>query len=263
MDPGYDIKVPHTECMIKLGASMTLRERIRTLFRLFLLSTVLVTVALLSAIMTIRLTIRGHQETMPNLVGLSFDYAQRMASGLGLEIKVEDRLFSTQYPSQAIVSQMPPLGTRIKIGQHVHVLVSLGPPQVVIPNFVGTSIRVARITAVQRSLELGDVVGIHWINAEPDQVVAQDPPQESAELRSPAVNILVSVGEAPAAYLCPKWVGQPIAEVRRSLVKAGLKVAGVTSIPSENGPRGIVLKQSPEAGSKIGSDAEFSFQVSQ
>ena len=50
---------------------MSLRERIRSVFRLFLLLTVLVTVALISAIMTIRLTIRGHQETMPNMVGLS------------------------------------------------------------------------------------------------------------------------------------------------------------------------------------------------
>jgi multisubunit Na+/H+ antiporter MnhE subunit len=63
---------------------MSLRERIGSLFRLFLLFTVLVTAMLVSAIMTIRLTIRGHQETMPNMVGLSFDYAQRMASELGL-----------------------------------------------------------------------------------------------------------------------------------------------------------------------------------
>ena len=56
---------------------------------------------------------------------------------------------------------MPPPGSRIKIGQHVHVLVSLGPPQVVIPNFVGGSVRAARITAIQRSLDMGDVVGIH------------------------------------------------------------------------------------------------------
>jgi serine/threonine-protein kinase len=227
------------------------------------LFTVLVTVALVSAIMTIRFTIRGHQETMPNMVGLSFDYAQRMATGLGLEMKVEDKLFNTQYPPQAIVSQMPPPGTRIKIGQHVHVLVSLGPPQVVIPNFLGTSIRAARITAIQRTLTLGDIVGVHWPQSEPDLVVAQDPPPESAEVRSPAVDILVSVGEAPEAYLCPRFVGQPIAEVRRSLEKAGFKVAGVTSITTESGPRGIVLTQSPAAGSKIGSDAAFSLQVSQ
>jgi serine/threonine-protein kinase len=186
-----------------------------------------------------------------------------MASELGLEMKVEDKLFNTQYPPQAIVSQMPPPGTRIKIGQHVHVLVSLGSPQVVIPNFVGTSVRAARITAIQRNLTLGDIVGIHWPQSEPDQIMAQDPPPESAEVRSPTVDILVSVGEAPEAYLCPRLVGQPIAEVRRSLEKAGFRVAGVTSITTASGPRGIIFTQSPAAGSKIGPDAAFSFQVSQ
>jgi len=242
---------------------MSLRARIRTLFRLFLLTTVLGTVALLSAIMTIRLTIRGHQETMPNLVGSSFDYAQRMASGLGLEMKVEDKLFSTQYPAQTVVSQMPPPGTRIKIGQHVHVLVSLGPPEVVIPNFVGVSVRAARITAIQRSLTMGDVVGIHWPGSEPDQVVAQDPLPESAELRSPAVNILVSLGEAQKAYLCPNWVGRPLTEAHREIEKEGFKVAGITLVTNPAGPHGVILSQSPAAGSKIGPDAVFSFQVSQ
>jgi beta-lactam-binding protein with PASTA domain len=77
------------------------------------------------------------------------------------------------------------------------------------------------------------------------------------------VDILVSVGQAPEAYLCPKLVGQPIAEVRRSLEKAGFKVAGATSITTESSPRGIILTQSPAAGSKIASNAVFSFKVSQ
>jgi len=77
------------------------------------------------------------------------------------------------------------------------------------------------------------------------------------------MNILVSVGEAPEAYLCPRLVGQLITEVRRVVEKAGFKVAGITSITTGISPRGIILTQSPAAGSKIGSDAVFRFQVSQ
>jgi beta-lactam-binding protein with PASTA domain len=123
--------------------------------------------------------------------------------------------------------------------------------------------RAARITAIQRSLTLGDVVGVHWPRGVPDQVVGQDPPPESANLRSPTVDILVSLGEPPVEYLCPKLVGQPIAEVRRNLEKAGFNVVGVTSIAAEGVPKGIILTQSPAAGSKIGPGAGFSFQVAQ
>ena len=77
------------------------------------------------------------------------------------------------------------------------------------------------------------------------------------------MNILVSLGEEPAAYLSPRFVGQSIAEARRSLEKAGFKVAGVTSVAAASGAHGIILTQSPPAGSKIVPDAEFSFQVSQ
>jgi len=242
---------------------MSVSDRLRGFFRLFLLFTVLVAVALISAITTIRLTIHGHEETMPNLVGIPLETAQRMASGLGFELTVEDKLYSAQYPANQIVSQMPPSGTRIKMGQRVHVLVSLGPPQVTVPNLVGSSVRVARIAAIQRGLTLGDVAIVHWPGTDADQVVAQDPPPAAAEVRSPALNLLISLGEVPPAYLCPSFIGQQINGVRRAIEKAGLKVGQVIPIPTDAPSKGVVLTQSPPPGSKIGSDTVFDFQVSQ
>ncbi len=242
---------------------MSLRDRARTLFRLFLLFTVLVAVALISAITTIRYTIHGHQETMPNLVGQPIETAQRLATGLGLELKVEDKLYSTQYAAQQIVSQMPPAGSRIKMGQRIHVLVSLGPPQVSVPNVMGSSVRAARITAMQRGLTVGDVATVHWPGAEPDQVVAQDPLPATTEVHSPTMNILVSAGDPQQAFLAPNFVGQPIESVRRTVEKGGFKVGHISPIPTDAAKKGVILSQSPSPGSKIGSDAVFSFEVSQ
>jgi serine/threonine-protein kinase len=243
--------------------AMSFASRLRSLFRLFFLFTVLVAVALLSAITTIRLTIHGHQETMPRFVGMPLESAQRTASGLGFELTVEDKLYSTQYPANQIVSQMPPAGTRIKMGQHAHVLVSLGPPQVTLPNLVGSSLRVAKIEAIQRGLTLGDVAIVHWSGSEADQVVAQDPAPASAQVRSPAVNLLVSLGDAQPAYLCPRFLGQRLNEVRQAIEKAGMKVGQVTPIPTDTPTKGVVLIQSPPPGSKIGPETVFDFLVSQ
>jgi serine/threonine-protein kinase len=242
---------------------MSVRDRLRALFRLFLLFTVLVAVALISAITTIRLSIRGHQETMPRMVGMSLETAQRLASGLGFELKVEDKLFSTEYAANQVVSQMPPPGTRVKMGQHIHVLVSLGPPQATVPNMVGGSVRAAKITALQRGLTLGDIAIVHWPGVEPEQVVAQDPPPSTPAVRSPAVNLLVSLGDAPQSFLCPSLLGQPISEVRQALEKSGFKVGQVTAIPADTAQKGIVLTQSPPPGSKIDPDTAFDFRVSQ
>ena len=240
---------------------MGVGERILSLFRLFLLFTVLVAVALISAITTIRLTIHGRQETMPNLVGRPMDAAQRVASGLGLELKVEGRLFDAKYPPDQIVSQVPPPDTRIKVGQHVHVLVSLGPPKVKIPDVVGSSSRAAQIAAIQRGLTVGDIVEIHRPGAQADRVLAQEPPASASEIHSPALNLLVSLGAPPPAYECPNFVGHTLGEARSVLGEYGIKVGPVQPIPKLGAPVNTILAQSPAPGSRIDADTLFVFQV--
>jgi beta-lactam-binding protein with PASTA domain len=242
---------------------MTLRAQIRRLFRLFLLFTVLVAVALISAITTIRFTIHGHQETMPNLVGMTLEAAQRGAGNLGLIMKVEDKVYSTLQPANQIVSQEPPAGTRIKAGQHVHVLVSLGPPRVAVPDLVGSSLRAAQIAAVQRGLSVANVAALPWPGTEADQIVAQDPAPSATTVHSPAISLLVSLSEEPPAYLCPHLTGQPLAIVRRQIEEAGMKVGQVTPFPAQNVPTGTILAQTPAPGSKIGPDTVFTFQVAE
>jgi beta-lactam-binding protein with PASTA domain len=242
---------------------MGLVDRIKTLFRLFFLFTVLVCVALLSAITTIRLTIKGNEETLPNLVGMDLNSAQALSSSLGLVVKVEDKLFSEKYPPNRVISQLPPAGTRVKVGQHVHVLVSLGAQRVVVPNLAGSSLRVAQILAVQRGLTVGDLAEVYSDHAGDAQILAQDPPPSSGGVRSPAVNFLVSLGEKPAAVLCPNFVGMTLAQARQQLESAGYKTGKVTPTPEAGVPSGTITGQSPAPGSKISPGDTFDFQVAQ
>ncbi len=241
---------------------MSLQDRIRSLFRIFMMLTVLFAVGLISAITTIRIAIHGHQTTVPDLTGVPADRAERTLSGLGLGISVEDKLYS-QYAANQIVSQVPAAGTRIKTGQRVHVLVSLGPMQATVPNLVGTSIRAARIAALQRGLTVGDLAAVHQPGTDSDQIVAQDPAPENTSVRSPAVNLLVSLGPPAAEYLCPSFVGHPIGDVRQELSKVGLKVGQITPVAGSARPANTVLSQSPLPGSKVASDTVFTFQIAQ
>ncbi len=238
-------------------------QRILTLFRLLLLVAILLTVALISAVTTIRLTIHGRQETMPNLVGQALEAGQSHANDLDLELKVEDKLFNAKFPPNHIVSQQPMPGTPIKAGQLVHVIVSLGPPRVAVPNLVGSSLRAAQITANQRGLTVGSVTALPWPDAEPDQVLAQDPLPASPNVHSPVMNFLVATAELPPAYLCPNFLGQPVAAVRRDLEKAGLKVGETVPVVTDSAPKGTILTQTPPAGSKVGPETVFSFQVAE
>ncbi|HUY14885.1 MAG TPA: PASTA domain-containing protein [Terriglobia bacterium] len=240
---------------------MRLVERIKTLSRIFFLFTVLVCVALLSAITTIRLTIKGNEETLPNLVGMNLDSAQALSSSLGLVVKVEDKLFTEKFPSNDVISQLPSAGTRVKVGQHVHVLVSLGAQRVVVPDLIGSSLRVAQILAVQKGLTVGDMAEVYSNQTEDAQILAQEPPPSSTEVRSPAVNFLVSLGEKPAAVLCPNFVGMLLPQARQQLDSSGYKVGKVTPTPPGAVASGTILAQSPTPGSKISPGDTFDFQV--
>lgn len=241
---------------------MSLRERIRSLFRLFLLVTVLVAAGLVSMITTVRLAIRGHQATLPNLVGVPADTAERTLSALGLTLKVEDKLYSNQYPASQIVSQVPPAGTHMKEGQHVHVLVSLGPLEASAPDLVGSSLRAARIMAIQRGMGVGDVAAIYSPGTSPDQVLAQDPPPKSAPVHSPALNFLVSLGAPTPAFECPNFHGQPLEQARRELEAAGYQIGQIVPLSSPSSTVGTILAQTPPPGSKISPGTAFNFQVS-
>jgi len=242
---------------------MSFEKRIRRPLRFLLLFSILCAVALASAIATIRLSIRGRQETMPQLVGAPADSAEKVIARMGMVFKVEDKVYSAKYASGQVVSQQPAPGTVVKVGQHVLVLVSLGPPRVAIPDLTNSSIRAAQISAVERGLSIRNIATLPWPGKEADQVIAQDPPATASNIFTPALNLLVSTGEPPAAYLCPSFIGKPIAAIRKDLEQAKLTVGSVTSIATTTAPKGTILFQYPPPGSMIGPDASFSFQVAE
>jgi eukaryotic-like serine/threonine-protein kinase len=254
-------------------------SQVATFFRLLLLFGVLLSVALLAAITTIRITIHSGEEKAPSLVGLSLEQAQRVAGGMGLGLKVEDRLFNSKYAENHIVSQAPAAGDSTKTGQDLHVLVSLGTPSAMVPTLVGGSVRAAQLTVAEHGLSLGDVATVHWPGIPADDVVAQDPPPSPQPARAPAVNLLVSLGEPAREFVCPNFVGMGLAQAQRTLSRAGFTVADTKSAPppapsaapgaaapappATSTSSGTILSQSPAAGSRIAAGTSFSFTVAQ
>ncbi len=240
---------------------MSFRDRIFSLFRLFLLFGVLVAAALISAITTIRLTVRGHQLSLPNFVGRPLGEVERAAGYLGLDVLIEDRVYNPQYAANQVISQFPAAGTRVKMGQHLHVLVSLGFRKMTVPNVIGSSARAAQINAIQNGLTVGDIVRAYWPGAEPDEVVAQEPPASSTEVHSPALNVLVSMGAPATSYECPDFVGKMMPEAQRLLQDNGFKMGLVQTTLREGIEPGRIVAQVPPAGIRIDAGTTFVFQV--
>ncbi len=241
---------------------MSLRERIEWVFRMGLLVFILAAAAFLSAVTAMRFAIQGREVTMPNLVGKSSADALAILQGLGLQLKVVDRVYS-DLPANAVARQSPPDGERMKVSQNAHVVLSLGAQNVTTPSLVGESLRVARIQLLQVGLQLGEVTTFPAPITTLSDTILQQTPLPGTRAASPRVDLLVAQGVSPASYIMPWLVGMPQPDADRLLSSAGIKLSKTTYVPSPQWPKGVVTEQTPEPGSKITIESAIEMFVAQ
>jgi eukaryotic-like serine/threonine-protein kinase len=208
--------------------------RVKTLFRLLSLAMILLMVAMVSAITTMRLAIHGREVAVPNFVNMMPADAQRLALQSGLSFTVERRFYSAQVPFGRVMSQVPDAGTLVRRGWQVRAAESLGSQRVAIPDLVGQSGRAAEINIRERGLEMGTQATAHLPSLAPGMVIAQDPPANAREISAPRVSVLVAAPPDPRTFVMPNFVGQPLALVSADIEKAGLHVGNLTVRPSGN-----------------------------
>src|SRR5271167_250 len=148
----------------------------RQFFRMLLLALVLMTVALISALTAMQLAIHGREVSIPKLVGLSPLEAERAGSASGLLVIVERQFYSPDIPEGKVMTQMPPLGTKVRRGWSIRVAQSLGPQRVAIPDVTGGSHRVAELNIQRRGLTIGSIAHVSLPDLPQDQVISQSPP---------------------------------------------------------------------------------------
>ena len=240
---------------------------------------ILLMVAMVSAITTMRFAIHGREVAVPNFVGMMPQDAQRFALQNGLTFSIERRFYSAKVPFGRVMSQVPDAGTLVRRGWQVRAAESLGAQRVAIPDVVGQSGRAAEINIRERGLEMGTQAMAHISTATSGMVVAQDPPANARDVSAPKVSILIGAAPDPPAFVMPSFVGQPLALVSADIEKAGLHLGNLTvqqepgsvaappsgitpppaSAPGANAT--IIVGQSPAPGEKVTSGTVVNFVV--
>ena len=241
---------------------MGLIQRVQWLARTALIVFILASVAFLSALIAVRYAIQGREVVLPDVAGKSQKDAQRQLAGAGVGFKVEDRVYSN-LPVDAVVRQSPPPGTHVKAGADEHVVLSLGPQKLTIPDLTGRSERAARIELLRSGMQLGEESTAYFPGGPQDTVIQQDPAPGTLNATSPHENILVSAGTEPSAYVMPDLSGLTIGAAEAKLGAAGLKVSKLTVAESPGSAHSIILDQSPTRGERVDSTVPISLQASQ
>ncbi len=241
---------------------MVLRERLQWIFRMAVLLFILSSVAFLSALTAMRFAVQGREVAMPDIVGKGALPARQILHGRGIGMKVEDRIFSN-LPVDTVVRQSPPPSMRVKTGQSAHVVLSLGPQKVTIPQLQDRSLRAAQVELLRGGMQLGEVSSAYLPGDVADTVMEQDPAPGNTEVTGPHVDLLVSLGPRPAAYVMPELTGLPIVEAQSKLGSAGLRLSKLTPQPASDSAAGTVVGQTPARGQRVDSSSTIELQVAE
>jgi eukaryotic-like serine/threonine-protein kinase len=239
---------------------VTLRERLEWLLRMALLLFILSSVGFLSALTAMRFAIQGREVTMPDVVGSGAKQAEQVLHSRSLGMKIEDRVYS-HLAVDAIVRQSPPPNTRVKTGQYVHVVLSLGPQKVSIPELRDLSFRAAQVELLRSGMQLGEVSSVYLPDTSPDTVVLQDPAPGRTDIQSPHVGLLISLGPRPPAFAMPELIGLTASEAESKIAAAGLKIAKLTPVTTLGATLGTVIGQTPLRGQRVDSRTTIELEV--
>lgn len=245
-------------------------------FQIASLVMVLVAVALGAAIVTMHFAIHGAEVQVPALKGMTVAEARSQTTGLGLNLEVDNRYFSSDVAPGHILTQSPPPGTVVRREWHVRVAESLGPQKVEVPDTVGVDERVAALKLRRLGLAVGTTAHLPYGKAPEGMVLAQDPPAHAQGISGPSINLLVSApdDETPDGFVMPDFAGVPVVAAQASLAKVGLKVSTPTyvdvPIPPVGAPNapprlpvtpGSIIAQQPPAGARVDQNSEVMLTV--
>lgn len=241
---------------------MDLRRFAILLLEYGLLTAALAVTAGLSALTTMRIVLKSQEVAVPSLVGKRVPEAGEITARNKLLMRVEGKRNDPQVPADQIVEQEPPAGSTLKTQRSIRVWVSLGPRRLTVPAVEGESLRSARLTLEQAGVPVGRVLEVDDATEEGTILVQHPPPGETDQIDAEGASLLVSRGRTSRDYVMPDLIGRPADGVLATLRSAGLKITDVNYRTYPGVEPGIVLRQAPPSGYRIGAHATVILDVS-
>jgi eukaryotic-like serine/threonine-protein kinase len=160
--------------------------------------------------------------------------------------------------SGLVVSTDPAAGIEVQVGSPVTVFVSSGPQEVSVPEVTGESQATATATLAAAGLKV-TVTKREVAEPAAGTVISQSPAAGSKQKLGGHVTIVVA--QAPKQVPVPSVVGQSEAQAVAALTSAGYTSHTVSRTVTDPSKVGIVVQQSPGAGSKPAKGASVTIAV--
>ncbi len=195
------------------------------------------------------LTRQGAEVRVPEVIGFSEREAERLLAAEDLKLSKISEQWSPDVPRGFITAQDPTAGGIVKRGRRISVIVSLGAQGTSVPILDGVTARQAEILLEGAGLKMGRTASAYSEQVSKDLIIASDPPGETVVEQETSVDLLVSLGPLPRAFVLPDLTGRDAVSAARSLRDVGFYVS-----LREGGSRqknGLVSGQDPASGHRV------------
>ncbi len=234
--------------------------------RVAFVTLLVVAVGLLAAITTMHFAIHGAEVQVPTLKGMTVADARSQAAGLGLNLDVDNRYYSSDVAAGHILTQSPAQGTVVRREWHVRVAESLGAQQVDVPDTIGMDEHLAALKLRRVGLTVGTTAHLPSAKLPEGTVLAQDPPAHAKGIEGPSINLLVASPPDVGAdgFIMPDLKGMTLESAQAQLAHVGLTAAPPsfmemdvppvgpdgTSVKPPVAPDTVILQQ-PQPGARV------------
>lgn len=220
--------------------------KIAALFALFLFVTGV------SAYLSLTFVIKSEDTVIvPELEGKGLVYSLEMLTDLGLNTKVKGSEYSTLVPKNHIIFQDPEPGAKIKKDRDVRIVISKGTKTVIMPKLTSLSTQQAKIIIEENDLVAGNESYTFHPKFKKGEVIAHFPTHNSEVKRNTHIDLLLSLGMTPVAYIMPDIKGTYLNNAILLMEKYDLSTGQVASVFNKNKPENMIVSQAPRAGARI------------
>ncbi|HON82677.1 MAG TPA: PASTA domain-containing protein [Caldisericia bacterium] len=186
----------------------------------------------------------GQEELIstPSIIGLKIRDAEKIAEDKGLLVKVTKSDFSKDFPIDYIISQDPSPYVLVKKGRIINVVISSGPPKVLVPDLIGMNFKEAQEIIYDNKLLLGKIEEILDPNVGVGIIIEQSPSPKTYVEEDTKIDLKISKG---VLGQIPSLIGLSVDEAKSLIVTSGYNVGKVINKSNPVYPSGIVWNQDP------------------
>lgn len=202
---------------------------------------------------------------VPNLVGQPQNVAQTMCEKKQLKMEVESEEASDK-EAGTVIEQKTKAGKKVKKNTVIKVVISSGPEKITIQSVEGMDEDAAKKALIKQGFTSKNitVTSEYSSDVESGKATRTDPAQGTEVSADSKITLYISKGEKqPDKVSVPSIVGMYVSDVASTLAASNLSDGGASAEEySDEYDEGMIIRQSPEVGTKVNEGTSVSYVVS-